>query len=211
MAKATRADLVEINAQQSFRAGSASAPPRSSSFTRSTTYEKRREPDSESLLLPAGNFEGVPRENPPAAGIRELRDGRTMMPSDVLSPLASLPPQPRRIAIKCKGKILLLNPADILSVEAEGNYVSLSHRSECYLLRESISAMAEKLKLYGFVRIHRSVLVNAAHVEEIYPGATGEYVLRVSGGKQFVVSRTYKRNLRALAQSWIGLGSFVDD
>jgi DNA-binding LytR/AlgR family response regulator len=123
----------------------------------------------------------------------------------------SLPLRPAKIAVKSKGKILLISPAEILAVEAEGNYVLLVRQSESHLLRESISTMAEKLRPYHFVRIHRSVLVNASTVEEIYPGSTGEYVLRITGGKQYVVSRTYKNNLKLLAQSWIGIDSFVDD
>ncbi len=121
------------------------------------------------------------------------------------------PVKPIKIAIKTKGKILLINPADILAVEAEGNYVSLRLQSESYLLRESISTMAEKLKTYGFVRIHRSVLVNSSWVEEIHPGTTGEYMLLITGGKEYMVSRTYKLNLKSLAQSWIGIDSFVDE
>lgn len=125
-----------------------------------------------------------------------------------LEPLSA---KPMKIAIKTKGKILLVNPAEILAVEAEGNYVLLQHQSDSYLLRESISSMAEKLKSYGFIRIHRSVLVNASCVEEIHPGNTGDYVLRIVGGREYVVSRTYKNNLKSLAQSWIGLDSFVDE
>lgn len=118
--------------------------------------------------------------------------------------------KPVRIAVKTKGKILLFSPGDILAVEAEGNYVLLQRESDSFLLRESISTMAEKLKAYGFIRIHRSVLVNTSWVEEIRPGATGEYVLRISNGKEYMVSRTYKNNLKLLAQSWIGTDSFVD-
>ena len=131
-----------------------------------------------------------------------------------VSPLAGIvaaPLKPSRIAIKTKGKILLIDPADILSVEAEGNYVVLHHRSDSYSLREALSSLAEKLKDYGFVRIHRSVLVNSASVEEIFPGTTGEYTLRLAGGKQYVVSRTFKPNLKYLAKSWIGTDAFADD
>jgi DNA-binding LytR/AlgR family response regulator len=127
-------------------------------------------------------------------------------------PRSETPPvKPIKIAIKTKGRILLINPGDILAVEAEGNYVLLRRPTESYLLRESISTMAEKLQPYGFIRIHRSVLVNASSVEEIHPGATGEYILRIAGGKEYMVSRTYKNNLKALANSWIGTDSFVDD
>jgi two-component system LytT family response regulator len=109
-----------------------------------------------------------------------------------------------RIAFKAKGRVLLLDLANILAVQAEGNYVSLQHRPNPYLVHESLSSMAEKLKPYGFIRIHRSVIVNISAVEEIQPLPTGEYRLRVKGGKEYLVTRTYKHNLRDLAQLWVG-------
>ena len=109
-----------------------------------------------------------------------------------------------RIAFKVEGRILFLELAEIVAVQAEGNYVSLQHRPNPYLLRESLSSMAEKLKPYGFIRIHRSVVVNISAVEEIQPLPTGEYRLRVKGGKEYLVTRTYKHNLRDLAQLWVG-------
>ena len=112
--------------------------------------------------------------------------------------------QAPRIAFKAKGTILLLDLADILAVQAEGNYVSLQYRSSPYLVRESLSSLAEKLKPYGFIRIHRSVVVNISAVEKIQPLPTGEYRLRVKGGKEYLVTRTYKHNLRDLAQLWVG-------
>jgi len=42
--------------------------------------------------------------------------------------------------------------------------------------------MAEKLKPYGFIRIHRSVTVNISAVEGVQPLPTGEYRLRLKGG-----------------------------
>ena len=114
-----------------------------------------------------------------------------------------------RIAIRAGKKILFIDSADVIAVEAEGHYVLLQHKSSGYLLRESISTMAEKLSLLGFVRIHRSSLVNAAFVEEIQPLSTGEYVLSVRGGKKYTVTRTYKKNLRLLAESWIGTDGLV--
>ena len=111
---------------------------------------------------------------------------------------------PPRIACKAKGRILFLDLAEIVAVQAEGNYVSLQHRPNPCLLRESLSSIAEKLKPYGFIRIHRSVVVNISVVEEIQPLPTGEYRLRVKGGKEYLVTRRYKHNLRELAQLWVG-------
>jgi len=116
---------------------------------------------------------------------------------------------PVRIAIKTEGRILLVDAGDVIAVEAKGKYVSLLHISSSYLLRESISTMEEKLNQHGFVRIHRSVLVNAALVEEIHPLPSGDYLLRVRGGRVLTATRTYKKNLQLLAQLWIGTEGFV--
>lgn len=117
-------------------------------------------------------------------------------------------PLPARVALKVKGKIVFIDPADCVAVQADGNYVFLWRASDSFMLREPICAVAKKLEPYGFVRIHRSVLVNASFVEEIRPYRTGEYGLKMKGGKNYTVSRTYKKNLRSLAAFWIGTGAF---
>src|ERR1700722_8897625 len=112
--------------------------------------------------------------------------------------------QPPRIAFKAKGSIQILDLTATRAVQAEGNYVSLRRRTNPHLVPESLSSMAEKLKPYGFIRIHRSVVVNVSAVEQIQPLPTGEYRLRVKGGKEYLVTRTYNHNLRDVAQLWIG-------
>lgn len=119
-------------------------------------------------------------------------------------------PSPR-VAIKVKGKILFINLGDVVAVQAEGDYVSLQRNGSPYLVRELISAVAEQLEPQGFIRIHRSILVNTSFVEEIKPYSTGEYGLRVKGGKEYTVTRTYKKNLKSLAEFWIGAGAFFHD
>jgi DNA-binding LytR/AlgR family response regulator len=113
-------------------------------------------------------------------------------------------PQYPRIAIKTKGRILFVNPVDVVAVQAEGNYVLLQRESDSYLLRESISVVAEKLKPYGFIRINRSALVNTSFVVEIKPYSTGKYGLRLEGGKEYAVARGYRKNLKSLTEFQIG-------
>jgi len=110
----------------------------------------------------------------------------------------------RATSLAVKGRILFLDLAEIVAVQAEGNYVSLRHRPNPYLVHESLSSMAEKLKPYGFIPIHRSVVVNISAVEEVQSLPTREYRLRVKGVKEYLVTRTYKNNLRDLAQLWVG-------
>ena len=119
-----------------------------------------------------------------------------------------LTPKPQRIAIKANGRILLVDPAEIMSVESRGNYVLLRRKSGSDLLREPMSIVAEKLRACGFIRIHRSVIINALFVEEILTTSTGDTLVRVKGGLEFAVSRTYKKNLQFIAPLWIGTCGF---
>jgi two-component system LytT family response regulator len=121
-----------------------------------------------------------------------------------LENLRSAARPPRLVAIKVRGRILFVQPAEIMTAEARGNYVLLQQKTGTLLLRDAISAVAEKLAPYGFVRIHRSILVNPQFVEAIEPCPSGEYVVRMKTGKEYSVSRSYKHNLRSLADHWIG-------
>ena len=138
------------------------------------------------------------------AGEQTVRSMETF--PELRAPLSK--PQSLRVAIKVSGKILFINLRDVVTVQAKGKCVWLQQNESSYLLRESISVVAERLETHGFIRIHRSVLVNTSFVEEIRPLSTGEYCLRVEGGKEYTVTRTYKKNLQSLAEFWIGTGTF---
>jgi two-component system, LytTR family, response regulator len=138
-----------------------------------------------------------------SAAERAVRSAEALPPPQTLSPRKH-----EKIAIKANGKILFIAPDDVVAVHAEGNYVLLQADTSSYLLRVSISSIAEKLRPYGFLRIHRSALVNASFVEELQPLPTGEYMLRIKGGREYTVTRTYKNNLKGLAGCWIGFDGF---
>jgi len=111
---------------------------------------------------------------------------------------------PRRIAISVSRKVIFLDPSEIVSAEAKGNYVELHHSTASYIIREPIAKLEEALSPHGFVRIHRSVLINAGFVREFMRTTGGECLIRTDCGKEYRVSRTYKRNIRFLAESWLG-------
>ncbi|MGA2418704.1 MAG: LytTR family DNA-binding domain-containing protein [Candidatus Acidiferrum sp.] len=136
---------------------------------------------------------------------------RTASMARLLPQLEMLAARTSKIAIKAQGSILFVDPADIAVVEAQGNYVLLQRLTGSHLLRESISIMAQKLKAYGFIRIHRSVLVNSLFVEGMHPCTTGEYILQMKGGRELTVSRTYKNNLKAITEFWVGGDAFLTE
>ena len=109
-----------------------------------------------------------------------------------------------RIAIRVNGGTRFVSTDGVQVVRAQGNYVLLQCESVSYVLRESITAIQKQLEPYGFVRIHRSVMVNRSWVEEIRPYLAGDYRLRMRGGKEFKVPITYKCNLNSRAELWLG-------
>jgi DNA-binding LytR/AlgR family response regulator len=110
-----------------------------------------------------------------------------------------------RIAIKAKGRVLFVDSIDVVVAKAQGNYVALVHKSGCYLVRETMATAEQKLTPLGFVRIHRSILVNTPLVRDLRRDNTGRYVLRTTDGSEHPVGRTYKDNLKAIARSWLGV------
>jgi DNA-binding LytR/AlgR family response regulator len=110
-----------------------------------------------------------------------------------------------RIAIKAKGRILFVDPIDVVSAKAQGNYVALVHKSGSYLVRETMATAEQKLTPLRFVRIHRSILVNTTLVQDLRRHKTGIYVLRTTDGSEHPVGRAYKDNLKVIARSWLGV------
>src|SRR3712207_5452405 len=62
----------------------------------------------------------------------------------------------RRILIKDRGRVVIIDEADVDWVEAEGDYVRIHAAGRGHLLRETMSAMADRLDPTHFARIHRS-------------------------------------------------------
>jgi DNA-binding LytR/AlgR family response regulator len=110
-----------------------------------------------------------------------------------------------RIAVKAKGRFLFVDPIDVVVAKAQGNYVALVHKFGCYLVRETMATAERKLTPLGFVRIHRSILVNATLVKDLRRDHTGTYVLRTTDGHEHPVGRAYKDNLKVIARSWLGV------
>ena len=143
--------------------------------------------------------------------MRRSHQDRATRLLELAGSLRLMPERTARVAIKDKGRIVFVDVAELVSVEAHGNYVLLQQKAGTYLLRETISGIAEKLRAHGFIRIHRSVLVNIAFVDTIQAEPDGDYVLRTKTGKQYHVTRTYRDSLKGLARFWIGTETFASD
>ena len=72
----------------------------------------------------------------------------------------------------------------------------VSAGSRSYLVRSTLSAMSTRLAPAGFVRAHRSVLVNTGCVVEVETLAHGELLLRMANGEQVITGRTHTDAVR---------------
>ena len=131
--------------------------------------------------------------------------GREVFVDDETHVKSSRASEVARIAIKAKGRVLFVDPVDVALAKAQGNYVVLVHKSGSYLVRETMATVEQKLTPLGFVRIHRSILVNTSLVKDLRRDTTGTYVLRTIDGREHPVGRAYKCNLKVIARSWLGV------
>lgn len=104
-------------------------------------------------------------------------------------------PPLERLVIKTSGKVYFLKTEEIDWIEASGNYLKLHVGSETHLIRETMSALENRLDPRRFCRIHRSTIVNLERIQELQPLFHGDYAVILHNGSQLTLSRTYRQRL----------------
>ena len=92
--------------------------------------------------------------------------------------------------------------ADFIFARAAANYADVITHGGELLARITLKELAEILAEQGLdvVRVHRSVLVNRAMIEQLTPLAGGDLQLKLRGGHQVRASRRYKSQLLTAEQ-----------
>ncbi len=109
-------------------------------------------------------------------------------------------PAPATFDIRDGARLLRTPVADILAARSAGNYVEfLLADGRKPLMRSALSALEEALAPLGFVRTHRSWLVNAARVTELRPEKSGDYAVML-GELEAPLSRRFPEALARLRQ-----------
>ncbi len=107
-------------------------------------------------------------------------------------------PQPvnDRFLVKKLGREFLVRIDDIDWVEASGNYVNLHVGNRIYPMRDTMTRIENRLANEGFLRVHRSAIVNMDRVTQITPFDTGDAQLELTDQTTIPVSRTYRKELK---------------
>ena len=109
------------------------------------------------------------------------------------------------IPVELAGTTRMLPRSAVRWVEAQGDYARLHTADGSHLVRVPLATLAERWSDSGFVRIHRSYLVQLRLIDELRMANSG-YVV-VLGETELPVSRRHTRDLkdrlvRAAKQDW---------
>jgi DNA-binding LytR/AlgR family response regulator len=100
--------------------------------------------------------------------------------------------------IRDGARLVRAQTADILAVRSAGNYAEfLLNDGRRPLMRTSLSGLEARLAPLGFVRTHRSWLVNSARVTGLRPEGSGDYAVEL-GAVEAPLSRRFREALAVL-------------
>lgn len=106
--------------------------------------------------------------------------------------------RPVSFDIRDGARIIRVALSDILAVSAAGNYVEFSLADgRKILMRNTLSSVEDRLLPVGFVRTHRSWLVNPARMTGLEPAGSGDWTVHLEAVSA-PVSRRYSEALEAL-------------
>ncbi|RMF28621.1 MAG: DNA-binding response regulator [Chloroflexi bacterium] len=96
---------------------------------------------------------------------------------------------------------VLVDYRDLLWAVAEAKRVYVKTRAgDKLLVHHTLKELEARLAPHGFVRVHKSYLVNLDHVAEVVPWFSGTYVIRMADAErtQIPMSRRYAARLKKL-------------
>jgi two-component system LytT family response regulator len=107
----------------------------------------------------------------------------------------TVPVAPRFLVGERQRRLYPLDPKSIDYIESDGNYVTMRAGKVEYLSRDSIKRLSMLLAEIGFIRIERSLLVNAAAVSYAEVAGHGTFALTLSSGVCLYSSAAYRESI----------------
>jgi DNA-binding LytR/AlgR family response regulator len=109
-------------------------------------------------------------------------------------PAPAVPVDEPAIPVELAGTTRMLPRSSVRWVEAQGDYARLHTADASHLVRVSLATLAERWADAGFVRIHRSYLVQLRLIAELR--LTGSAYVVAVDGVELPVSRRHTRELK---------------
>ena len=116
----------------------------------------------------------------------------------LLETVAARAAAPERLTVRSRDGVQFVRVDDVDWLEADRNYTVLHLGTQALRIRETISELESRLGAAGFVRVHRSVMVNVDRIFRLEPWAHGEYVIVLRNGTKVTSGRGYGERVRRL-------------
>lgn len=95
----------------------------------------------------------------------------------------------QRLPVRIDEHISFIDVDDIVWIKASGNTVQIHLADRAHEMRETMSALAERLDSRHFARVHRSAIINVRRIKEIHPWFNGYHVVTMDTGQKLRMSR----------------------
>jgi two-component system, LytTR family, response regulator len=105
---------------------------------------------------------------------------------------ATTPQTPNWLPIRNGRETVRVAVETIEWVDAAGDYLCIHAGGDTHILRATMREMENLLDPRLFQRVHRSTIVNLTRVKSLRAHMNGEYFLRLEGGQELKLSRTYR-------------------
>jgi two-component system LytT family response regulator len=105
-----------------------------------------------------------------------------------------------RVLIRDGAKVHVINADKIESIEAQDDYVQIRSEGKSYLKNQSMTELEGQLDAEQFLRIHRSYIVNIAHVARIEQATKDSYAAILKDGSKLPISRTGYQKIKTVMQ-----------
>jgi len=109
-----------------------------------------------------------------------------------------------QMTIRVRRRMFSLEVNDISWIQGASQYSRVHTKSGEYLLSRTLASLECELDPGKFFRIHRSAIVNAAHVREVRSSGDGRYNIYLHGGQALPMGRARREILERLLS---GIGS----
>jgi two-component system LytT family response regulator len=103
--------------------------------------------------------------------------------------------EPPRLTARLGESLHVLDPRAVARFHAQEGYTAFRHQGRDYLIDDSIASLAERLEPWGFLRVHRSEVINLNRVRAIRREQELT-VVDLDDGQNATVSRRHLPELR---------------
>jgi len=103
-----------------------------------------------------------------------------------------------QMTIRVRRRMFSLEVSDISWIQGASQYSRVHTKNGEYLLSRTLASLECELDPRRFFRIHRSAIVNAAHVREVRSSGDGRYNIYLHGGQALPMGRARREILEKL-------------